>query len=85
MNNNEWLSVPPGPCPTADGIPCGFNASNCYLPEQACNGVNDCSNPLAFDEIPDLTSCSFEAFILFVEMGKFELPGFILKKKPGGF
>ncbi len=58
MNNNEWFIFPPGPCPTADGIPCGFNASNCYLPEQACNGVNDCSNPLAFDEIPDFVEMS---------------------------
>lgn len=46
-------------CPNG-GIPCGFSTQNdsnapiCFSLEQACDGVNDCGDPLAFDEIVPL-------------------------------
>ncbi|XP_064388044.1 uncharacterized protein LOC135336225 isoform X3 [Halichondria panicea] len=51
-----------GPCPNGS-LPCGFNFSNCWVPEQACDGVNDCGDELAYDEIPGFVELSGESCI----------------------
>ncbi len=56
------MHISTGPCPNGS-LPCGFNFSNCWVPEQACDGVNDCGDELAYDEIPGFVELSGESCI----------------------